>query len=121
MTTPITRLYDGTTATFNSAAVGDLIGLSYKIGGNWVDVTDPADANKLFEIPPQSEIELQLKFSGCHALVKGTKGTLAITASNGFTFTCPGTWQVGPCNFSGDRGAAWQSTAELRPTVPDGA
>lgn len=114
-----TRLFNGTTVTFGGASVGKLVGLSYRVGGNWIDVTEPADLNKLYELSTQSDLQLQLKFKGCHTLTEKAKGAIAITFSNGFTRSCPGTWQVGNFDFSGDWDAPWQSTAEARPTVPD--
>lgn len=113
------RLFNGTTVTFASAAVGKLVGISYKVGGNWIDVTEPADLNKIYELPSQADLQVQLKFKGCHSLTEKAKGVLAITFSNGYSRSCPGTWQVGNFDFSGDHDAPWQSTAEARPTVPD--
>jgi len=117
----VTRLFNGTVFTFAGTPAGKLVGLSYRIGGNWIDVTEPADLNKLYELSSQSDLEVKLKFKGCHALTEGTKGVAAITFSNGFTRACPGTWQVGNFEFSGDWDSPWQSTAEARPTVPDSA
>lgn len=114
-----TRLFNGTTVSFGEAECGKLAGLAYRVGGNWVDVTEPEDLNKLFELSPQAELALQLKFKGCHSLTSGTKSALTLSFSNGFTQTCPGTWQVGNFDYSGDWDAPWQSTAEARPTVPD--
>jgi hypothetical protein len=116
-----TRLFNNDiTVTFNNSAVGKLVGLSYRVGGNWIDVTEPADLNKLYELSNQSDLQLQLKFKGCHSLTEKTKGTLAIASvSNNFSRSCPGTWMVGNFEYSDDWDAPWQSTAEARPTVPD--
>jgi hypothetical protein len=116
----MSRLFNGTVVMFAGASVGaKLVGISYKVGGNWIDVTEPADLNKLYELSNQPDLQIQLKFKGCHGLTENAKGTLAITFSNGYTRACPGTWQVGNFDFSGDWDAPWQSTAEARPTVPD--
>jgi len=114
-----TRLFNGSEFLFAGSAVGKLTGLAFKVGGNWVEVTEPADLNKLYELPPQADLAVQLRFKGCHTLTSGSKGTAAITFSNGFTATCPGTWQVGNFEYTGDHDAPWSSTAEARPTVPD--
>lgn len=114
-----TRLFNGSTLTFGGSAVGKLAGMAFRIGGNWNEVTAPEDLNKLYELSSQDDFSLQLRFKGCHALTNRAKGTMAIAFSNGFTATCPGTWQVGVFDFSGDQDAPWQSTAEGRPTVPD--
>jgi hypothetical protein len=119
MMTVATRLFNGTVFAFDGTAVGKLVGLAYKVGGQWIDVTEPEDLNKLYELSTQSDLEIKLKFKGCHLLVEGTKGTAAITFSNGYTRSCPGTWQVGNFEFTGDWEAPWNSTAEARPTVPD--
>ena len=114
-----TRLFNGTILTFNGSPVGGLVGLDYRVGGAWIEVTVPADVVKLFELPTQPDLQLNFKFRGCHALVNRAKGSMAITFSNGFTSTMPGTWQVGVFGFSADQDASWNSTAEARPTVPD--
>ena len=114
-----TRLFNGTTVTFNSTEVGKLVGLALRVGGEWQNVTEPEDANRLYELSPQPDFALQLKFKGCHSLEEGAKGTLAIAFSNGFTRTLPGTWQVGNTDISGDQDSPWQSSIEARPTVPD--
>ena len=111
------RLFNGTTFTFNSSLVGGIVGLDVKVGGNWIEVTMPEDLNKLYEVSPQPDLEIRLRFRGCHNLVYGAKGTAAIVFSNGYSRTCPGTWQVGPCDFPGAQDAPWESSAELRPTV----
>lgn len=115
-----TRLFNGTVVLFNSASISaKLIGLSYRVGGDWIDVTYPDDLNKLFELSSQPNLELKLKFKGCHGLAEKAKGTLAITFSNEYTRSCPGTWQVGNFEYTGDQDQVWSSTAEARPTVPD--
>jgi hypothetical protein len=115
-----TRMFNGSTFTFASVSVPKLIGISYRIGGQWVDVSCPDDVNKLFELG-QHELEIRLRFKkgGAGALTTGTKGTAAIVWTDGSTSTCPGTWQVGTIEQQGDFDGPITSTAELRPTVPD--
>jgi hypothetical protein len=115
-----TRMFNGSTFSFGGTPVGKLIGISYKHGGAWVDVSEPEDLNKLYELG-QSDLEVQLKFKGGAAggLVPKTKGSATITWKDGTTSPCPGTWMVGPISVSGDHDNPISSTAELRPTVPD--
>jgi len=115
------RLFNGTTFTFASTAVGKLVGMSYRAGGNWIDVSYPTDLNKLFEMTSQLELEVKLKFKGGTSLTTGTKGTTAIVWKDGTTTNCPGTWQIGPVEVTGDWDAPITSTAEARPTIPDGS
>ena len=117
MTTPASRMFNGSSFTFASSAVGKIVGMSFKIGGTWVDVTEPEDANKLFE-QGQPELEVKLKFKGGTTLVQGAVGAAAIVWNDGTSTSCPGTWQVGPVEYTGDWDAPITSTAELRPTVP---
>lgn len=113
----VTRMFNGTTLTFGSA-VGKLVGLTYSVGGAWVDVSEPADANKLFELG-QKELTLKARLKGITALVPGTKGALSIDWSDGTDVTAPGTWQIGPIEQTGDHDQPLTSTVEFRPTVPD--
>lgn len=116
----VSRLFNGTTFSFGSTPVGKLIGISYKKGGSWIDVSEPEDANKLFELG-QSELDVQLRFKGGAAgnLTPGDKDTAAIVWKDGSTTPCPGTWMVGPIGVEGSWESPLSSTAELRPTVPD--
>ena len=45
-----TRMFNGSVLTFNGSPAARLAGISYKSGGAKVDVSQPADLNKLFEI-----------------------------------------------------------------------
>jgi hypothetical protein len=116
----VSRMFNGSTFSFASAAVGKLIGIAFKQGGAWIDVTEPEDANKLFE-QGQTEIDVQLRFKGGAAgsLTHKAKGVAAIVWKDGSTTTCPGTWMVGPKSVEGSWDAPISSTVELRPTVPD--
>lgn len=120
--TVVSRMFNGSTFTFASSAVGKLVSMSFKKGGSWVEVTQPEDANKLYELG-QSDLEVQLKFKGGGAgsLVPGTKGTAAIVWKDGTTSTCPGSWMVGPISVEGSWDNPLTSSVELRPTVPDTA
>jgi len=111
-------MFNGSTFTFSGTPVGQLVGISYRAGGAWVDVSYPEDLNKLFE-QGQTELEVRLKFKGGTSLSPKAKGVAAIIWADGSSSSCPGTWQVGPVECTGDWDAPITSTAELRPTVPD--
>jgi hypothetical protein len=111
-------MFNGSVLNFASAPVARVVGLSYRTGGAWVDVTEPADVNKLFEIG-QTDLSLSVKFKRHCALTFKAKGTVSITWADGTTTSAPGTWQVGPIDDSGDWDAPITGTVELRPTVPD--
>lgn len=115
----VTRMFNGTVLTFGTA-VTKLGGLSYSIGGAWVDVSQPEDANKLFELG-QKDLALRARLKGLCTIAPGTKNTLSIAWSDGTTTNAPGTWQAGPVENTGDHDAPLTSTIEFRPTVPDSA
>lgn len=119
MPTPVSRMFNDSVLNFNASAVTQVVGIAVSEGGTWVDVTQPEDANKLFEISTQPDFACKVKFKGGCAMTQGQKGALSITWKNGLTTTCPGTWQVGPINNSGDWDAPITGDVELRPTVPD--
>jgi hypothetical protein len=115
MTAP-SRLFNGTVFNFAEAAVAQIVGLAYKTGGNWIDCTEPADPNKLYECSTQPDFAISLKFKGHCQLAYGAIGAASITWRDGTTDACPGTWQVGPIEDTGDWDAPITGTAELRPT-----
>ena len=112
-------MFTGSTLNFASTLVTNLVGMTFKKSGAWVDVSLPEDANKLFELG-QAELEVALKFkkAGLGGLSYGLTGTAAIIWKDGSTSNCPGTWVVDPTNQTGDYDAALASDCVLRPTVP---
>ena len=119
MTTPASRIFNGSVFNFSSSPVAGIVGISYKEGGNWIDVTMPADLNKLWQISTQPDFAVSLKFKGgsAAALTYAATGAASITWSDGTTTSCPGTWTVGPMEVQGDWDAPITSTRELRPTI----
>jgi hypothetical protein len=111
-------MFNGSTFSFSGSSVGKLVGIAYSVGGNWIDVSEPEDLVKLFEFTSQPELSVKLKFKRQHNLTAGDKGTAAILWSDGTTSSCPGTWQVGPNDKSGDWDSPLNCSVELRPTVP---
>jgi hypothetical protein len=116
----VSRMFNGSTFSFGGTPVGKLIGISYKEGGSWIEVTEPEDLVKLYELS-KADLQVQLKFKGGAAgnLTYGAKGAAAITWKDGSTTPCPGTWMVGPKDVEGSEDNPISSTRELRPTVPD--
>ena len=114
-----TRLFNGSTATFNNAAVSRLVGMQYKINGNPIDVTEPDDTNRLFEVTDQEELEVTLKVKRMPDLAYAAKATLAITWADGSSTTLPGTWQVTSMDGGGDQDGPIIGNITLKPTVPD--
>lgn len=110
------RMWNGAVLNFAGSAVIRMVGLAHKQGGQWVDVSTPEDLNKIFEMG-QTELELRVKFKGRCSMVFKAKGAISVTWADGTTSYCPGTWQVGPIEDSGDFDAPVTGTAELRPTV----
>lgn len=116
----VSRMFNGSTFSFGGTPVGKLIGISFRQGGNWVEITEPEDANKLFEIS-QADFAITLRFKAGAAggLTYGAKGDAAIVWKDGSTTTCPGKWMVGPKDVEGGWDNPISSSVELRPTVPD--
>ena len=67
-----TRLFNGSTFNFAGTPVLRLAGMSYKQGGNWIDVTQPTDVTKIFEIG-QPDLAVSLKFKGHNGLTERGK------------------------------------------------
>ena len=116
------RYFNGTVLSIGGTAVAKIVGISYKDGGSWIDVTVPEDANKLYELSSQPDFALQLKYKGSCSLTRGDYvTTVTLTWSDASTSSCPGTWQVGPIEKTGDWDAPVTGTVELRPSVPQSA
>ena len=114
-----TRLFNGSTLSLGNAAVARLIGMQYKIGGDTIDVTEPEDLNKLFEVTAQDDLELTAKVKRMPTLTRGTKGALTITWADGSTTSPPGTWVVSAVDGGGDQDSPIAGSVSFKPTVPD--
>jgi len=113
-----TRMFNGSTLTIGSTSVSRLVGMQYKIGGNTIDVTEPDDLNKLFEVG-QDDLELTAKVKRMPTATRGTKDTLAVTWADGSTTTLPGTWIVTAVDGGGDWDSPIAGNISFKPTVPD--
>jgi hypothetical protein len=111
-------MFNGSVLNFAGSPVTRVVGMRYRTGGAWVDVSEPEDLNKLFEMG-QTELVLNVQFKGHCGLTSKAKGVVSITWADGTTTSAPGTWQVGPIDDGGDWDAPITGSAELRPTVPD--
>lgn len=114
-----TRLFNGSTLTFGNAAVARLVGLQVSVSGNPVDVTEPNDENKLFEVSPQEDYEVTARVKRVPTLSQGAKGTLAVTFADGSSLNLPGTWQATKIDASGDWDQPIAGSITFKPTVPD--
>ena len=121
MTTSTNRFFNGSILNFNGTPVLHVVGISYKDGGNWIDVTEPEDLTRIYQLATQDDLEVQVKYKGSCTLTRGAVGTLSITWSDGSSSTCSGNWQVGPVDKTGDWDAPVTGSASLRPTVPSAA
>ncbi len=109
------RGFNGSTFTLGSA-VGKVIGITRRVNGATIDVTEPDDANKLFEVG-QADLEVTIRFAGVCSLDVGDTGSASIGWADGTTRTLTGTWIVTSVEESGQRDGAIESSATIKPTV----
>lgn len=112
-----TRMFNGSTLTFGTA-VARLVGISYRCGGATIDVSEPADLNKLYEAG-QDDLELTARVKRMPTLARKAKNTITIVWANGDSTTCPGTWQVMDVSGGGDYDGPITGSITFKPTVPD--
>lgn len=75
--------FNGTTATFAAAALGDGVrSVRYSEGGADVDVSAGGDTNKTYEAG-LTDIEVTIEFVGITTVSKGDKGAIAIAWNDG--------------------------------------
>lgn len=113
-----TRMFNGSTLSLGNSAVSRLVGMQYKIAGNTVDVTEPDDLNKLFEVG-QDDLEITAKVKRIPTAVRGTKSIPVITWADGSNTSLPGTWIVTAVDGGGDWDSPLAGNITLKPTVPD--
>jgi hypothetical protein len=112
-----TRLFNGSTLTYNNAAIARLVGMQYKAGGNVIDVTEPADIHKLFEVG-QDDLEITAKVKRIPTLARGGAGTLAIVWADGSNTALGNTnWTVTAVNGGGDQDSPLAGDLTFKPTV----
>lgn len=112
-----TRLFNGSTFTFG-AAIGRCVGIQYKCGGSTIDVTEPEDLNKLFEVG-QDDLEVTVKVKRMPAVTRGAKNTASVNWADGSSTTLPGTWIVTEHSGGGDQDSPINGSITFKPTVPN--
>ncbi len=108
------RFFNGAVLNFNATAVANVVGVAYKDGGQWIDVTQPSDATRIYQLATQDDLSLQLKFKGAIGLTRAATGPVSMTWADGSTSYCPGVFQVGPIEKTGDWDSPVTGTVELR-------
>lgn len=111
-----TRMFNGTTFTFANA-IARLVGLQYRCNGQVIEVTEPGDLNKLFEVG-QADLEVTAKVKRMPAVAYGTKAVPSITWADGSTTPLPGTWVVADLGGGGDENGVISGDFKIKPTVP---
>lgn len=116
MSNPTQRNFNGTTFTLGGTTQGFITGLTVNRGGAKIDVYQPGDLLRLFELGiPVASISISLRGIGTQPTL-GASGAPAVALGNGNTLTIPGTdWQTMSVNFSGREDGAWEGTAEYGP------
>lgn len=82
--------FNGTTLTFGGPAVGSILGIDVKVGGQSVDVSASDSVAKLYEVG-LNDIEITIDLKGGTALARGTAGVLAIVWHDGSAIALPNT------------------------------
>jgi hypothetical protein len=114
-------MFNGSSLTF-SAAIARLVGCHYKANGQVVEVTEPEDLNKLFEVGQVDlEVTAKVKRMPAAAVAVGTKDELAVVWADGSTTPLPGTWTVTANGGGGDENSPISGDITFKPTVPDTA
>ncbi len=79
--------FNGTTATFNSANLGDgITGVNYTETCDQVDVSVSTDTDKVY-VDGMGDKEVQIDFVGTTTIGKGDTGTVSISWNDGTTTT----------------------------------
>ena len=112
------RFFNGAVLNFAATPVANCVGVAYKDGGQWIDVTQPADAVRIYELATQDDLSIQIKFKGQVTLTRGATGAVSMTWADGTTSYCPGVFMVGPIEKTGDWDGPVTGTTELRNCPP---
>ena len=111
-----TRLFNGSTLTYNNAAIARLVGMQRKVGGAVTDVSEPADVTKLFEVG-QDDIEITAKVKRMPTLARGGACTLAVVWADGSNTASTGNWTVTAVDGGGDQDSPLSGSITFKPTV----
>ena len=114
------RMFNGSTLTFNGVAVAKLADCQHKVSGAIIDVTEPGDVMKFYEVGVPDH-EVTAKLAGGTTLAHGATGTLAIVWNNGLTTATPGLWVVTNGDNGGSQDAPITGNATFKPTPSEGS
>jgi hypothetical protein len=111
------RAFNGTSLTFGSA-IAKLVGLQYRANGEVIDVTEPEDAAKMFEIG-QADLEVVARVKRMPTVDVGDQDTLSIVWKDGSTTTLSGDWGVTSVDGGGDWNSPISGSITFKPVVAD--
>ena len=110
-------MFNGTTFSFGSA-IARLMGISYTIAGETVDVTEPEDLLKFFEVVDQPDMEVSVKVKRLPTVHRGDTGAISITWADGSTDGLGShNWVCTDEGGSGDRNQPISGTLKFKPTL----
>lgn len=112
--------FNGSTATFALAALGDgLRSCRYSEGGADVDVSAAGDSQKTYEAG-LIDIEVSIDFVGVSTVSKGDKGAIAITWNDGSSDTITNAI-CSSINYGGSMDAELAGSATFKPSTAQGS
>ena len=110
------RAFNGSTLTFKSTPVAKLIGMQYRSNGTVIDVTEPDDTTKLYEVgQPENEMTATVKRMPLVAI--GDNGALSVVWHDGSTTAFTATWTVTAIGGGGSQDAPISGDITFRRTT----
>lgn len=116
------RNFNGTTLSLGNTSQGKIMSLSISVGGAKIDVFEPGDIARLYELGTP-DLSLEVGLRGTSVPVQGATGTLSVTLGNGNSLAVGNSaclWQCGKTSLKGQYEGMWEGTAEYWPTTPAG-
>jgi hypothetical protein len=111
------RVFNGSTLTFGTS-IARLIGLTYRANGTVVDVTEPGDLIKKYEIG-QADLEVTARVKRMPSVDVGDQNTLSISWNDGSSTTLSGDWAVSAVEGGGDWDSPISGSITFKPVVDD--
>ena len=112
-----TRMFNGSTFTFDGDPIAKVTGISFRAAGETVDVTDPGDAGKLFE-GGVDDLEVTIDLNGGTPPARGAVGSVAIGFADGSPVTTEDDWVVTQSQVTGRQNSRVTSQITIKPTLP---
>ena len=111
------RNFNGTTFALGNATQGKITSMQINQGCAKIDVYEPGDVVRLFELGvPTASVSIGLRCGNAAAPTLGATGASTITLGSGNTLSIPGAnWQCQGVNRSGREDGPWEGTAEYNP------